>query len=239
MEKEENLSKKICVMGNLYADLAKAQGEFKEVTKDKEVTVTMKSGGSYKYSYATASEIRRCTQAALSKYGLALIQQLVEGEQYASLVTLLAHKDGGEIKSEIKINTNINDPKALGALITYYRRYAISGVLNISADDEDDKSLEAHTAAQAMQRREAPIFNEKSPVTQPQLRWLADLAKKNSWTIEQVKVASEEMFGIPDVKRINGGQFQEIIKAVQGGDFDAWKMAHDLVKFNNEPEPEF
>jgi hypothetical protein len=91
-----------------------------------------------------------------------------------------------------------------------------------------------------MQRREAPKFNEKAPVTTPQLRWLADTAKKNGWTNEQVKLASDDMFGIPDVKRINGGQFQEIIKAVQShSSFDQWKAAHDLMAFKNEPDPEF
>jgi hypothetical protein len=59
---------------NLHSALAAAQGEFEPIKRDKSVTVSMKSGGKYSFSYAPLESILHAVTPALSRHGLSLTQ---------------------------------------------------------------------------------------------------------------------------------------------------------------------
>ena len=75
----------------LFTALAKAQGEIKQVEKDRTVTVQMKSGGSYSYSYATLANVIAAVKPALSKNGITFIQLPKVGDRFLQLTTLVTH----------------------------------------------------------------------------------------------------------------------------------------------------
>lgn len=129
-------------IGALYAALAKAQGAFKAITKNREVMITMKSGGKYKFRYADLEEITACTRPALSANGLSLIQPVQSDPATGAtwVETTLMHADGGRITSRIDIKpaATYADPKEFGATVTYIRRYGISSLLGVAADDDLD-----------------------------------------------------------------------------------------------------
>jgi len=57
------------------------------------------------------------------------------------LTTILIHAKSGEfMESNYKIRPVKNDPQAVGSAITYARRYALSSVLGLNVDDDDDVS---------------------------------------------------------------------------------------------------
>ena len=58
-------------IGALAASLAKAQGEFTAIAKNRLVEITMKTGGKFKFKYADLDAIIEATRPALSKNGLA------------------------------------------------------------------------------------------------------------------------------------------------------------------------
>lgn len=118
--------------------LAKAQGEFAQVTRDKTVTVTMKSGGKYTFSYAPLESILHAVAPALSKHGLALTQAMVviDGKDYVE--TTLRHSSGQSISNRIPLFVRDDGPQAYGSALTYARRYGVTLLLCISADDDDD-----------------------------------------------------------------------------------------------------
>jgi len=129
-------------MAALYAALATAQGAFLPIEKNREVEITMKSGGRFKFRYADLDEILRKTRPALSANGLALIQ-LVQTRGVGSgesLICQLLHSDGGTITSELLLPAlrDMNDPKNFGATLTYLRRYLVTAILGVAADDDLD-----------------------------------------------------------------------------------------------------
>lgn len=119
----------------LYTALAKAQGEFKPIEKNKTVTIKPREKPQYTFSYADLEELIAKTRPALTANGLAVSQQLHEGK----LVTQLLHAEGGLITSEIGVPRADGEPKSYGALLTYLRRYAYSALLCLAADDDLDE----------------------------------------------------------------------------------------------------
>ena len=148
-------------MAALYAALAKAQGAFQPIVKNRDVEITMKSGGRYRFRYADLEEILTKTRPALSANGLALIQTVQDGKLACSLV----HADGGSISSTVDMPSarELGDPKTFGAAITYLRRYLVTAMLGVAADDDLDEDGQEMGDATAR-------TTSKPPVAQPQRR---------------------------------------------------------------------
>jgi hypothetical protein len=126
----------------LYGALAKAQGDFPKIPKNRDVQITMKSGGKYRFKYADLEAILSAVRKPLASNGLAVVQtleQAVDGPTI--LVTQILHAGGGRLLSDIALPKPADgDPKAYGAVVTYFRRYALSAMLNIAADDDLDEA---------------------------------------------------------------------------------------------------
>jgi ERF superfamily protein len=132
----------------LYSALAAAQGEFTPIKRDKTVKVSMKAGGSYTFSYAPLESILHATLPALSKHGLSLTQATVVVDGKESVETLLFFTDGTCIRNLIPIFVRDDGPQAYGSALTYARRYGVTLLLCVSADDDDDgNAAEGNQAA--------------------------------------------------------------------------------------------
>lgn len=152
---------------DLMAALAKAQGEFKPIEKNREVEITTKAGYKYKFRYADLEEIIAKTRPALSANGLALIQTVEHGQNGQLLTCKLMHASGGIITSEVPIPSAREyggDPKGFGAAITYFRRYMVTAMLGVAADDDLDAD------GQEAGQHQAQPTGQKPAVTQPQRR---------------------------------------------------------------------
>lgn len=124
----------------LFSALAKAQGEFKPIEKNREVEITMRSGGKFKFRYADLEEILSKTRPALSANGLALIQRMEPTESGALVHCDLMHAAGGILSSSHLLPKHADDDiKGFGALITYHRRYLVTAMLGVAADDDLDE----------------------------------------------------------------------------------------------------
>lgn len=115
----------------LVVALSQAQGELSPAEK---------SGKNphFKSKYAGLTDIWAACRQVLPKNGLAVIQTMEEVEGRLRLVTTLAHKSGQWIKSSLPIITTKNDAQGIGSAITYMRRYALSAIVGVVADDDDD-----------------------------------------------------------------------------------------------------
>ena len=122
----------------LNAALARAQGEFKPVPRDKEVKT-----GSYAFRYAELGTILETIRPVLSKHGIAVIQPLDDG----AIITELRHEGGGVISARFPLPTVPANPQQLGSLITYLRRYCLVSLLGIATEDDDDGNQAAQTPA--------------------------------------------------------------------------------------------
>lgn len=121
----------------LATALAKAQGEFQPVAK------TGKNPH-LKNEYATLDDIISAIRKPLATHGLSFVQLLnSNGDEALTLRTMLLHESGQYIESVVQVhagsgNRGVNELQALGAAITYMKRYALSAMLGIAADTDGD-----------------------------------------------------------------------------------------------------
>lgn len=116
----------------LFAALAKAQGEMQ--------TAGLRSENPYfKSRYADLAEIVRVSRPALTKNGLAVIQQILPNNDGQNILhTILTHSSGQWIESRMRILPSKPDVQSLASYITYLRRYSYAALCGIVASNEDD-----------------------------------------------------------------------------------------------------
>lgn len=121
----------------LAAALAKAQGAFSPIVKNRAVTIySAKNNSSYTFRYADLEELLNATRPALAANGLAIVQEIVNG----LLRTVLMHESGEERVSDLQLGSSGSDDiKTFGAKISYLRRYAYQSMLCLAADDDLDE----------------------------------------------------------------------------------------------------
>lgn len=125
-------------INELAAALAKAQGAFTNPSKNRTVRVNTKSGGSYDFAYATFDAIVEAARKPLSDNGLAFTQTVESGDGRAVLVTTLLHSSGQWLASSTPLMTEGSGNQAFGSAMTYQKRYQLTAMLGISADEDDD-----------------------------------------------------------------------------------------------------
>lgn len=118
-------------LNELMQALAKAQGKITNALKDKKNPF-------FKSSYADLASVWECCREPLSSNGLSIIQTVDGTKEAMVLVTCLGHSSGQWIKSRMPLMIMRADPQSLGSSLTYARRYALSAIVGICADEDDD-----------------------------------------------------------------------------------------------------
>ena len=113
----------------LATALAAAQAEMKNAKLNKQ-------NPHFKSRYADLAEIRDTVTPALTKNGIAVAQGTDTTDNGILVWTRLIHKSGQWIESVFPIP--YDKPQTMGSGITYGRRYTLSAITNIAADDDDD-----------------------------------------------------------------------------------------------------
>lgn len=127
-------------MGPMYAALAKAQGAFKPIVKNRAATIHQKGKTAYSFTYADFQEIREKTTPALSENGICLFQLVTEADNATVIRTVLGHTSGAQIEGLMRVPRGDGDIKDFGAAITYLRRYIVTAMLGVAADDDLDEN---------------------------------------------------------------------------------------------------
>jgi hypothetical protein len=131
-------------MKNLYNALANFQ---------QEVPVIHKGTEGYGYSYADLPTIFEKINPLLKKHGLGFTQSVTsvansEGNLQPVIQTIVFHTESDEkIESITPIPQDVtlkgmNDFQVMGSAVTYIRRYAISSLLGLVTDKDNDASGE-------------------------------------------------------------------------------------------------
>jgi hypothetical protein len=117
--------------------LAKAQAELAPPEKNRTVQVQTRTGGRYTFHYADLGAITEAARGPLGKNGISIVHTTELDEQGYWLVTTLLHSSGQWIASRYPLPVQA-EAKEIGSAITYGKRYLLSALLNISADDDND-----------------------------------------------------------------------------------------------------
>ena len=127
------------------------------------VTTIPKNSQAYGYKYADMDTIWEYISEPLQKAGLCVVQHVVSDEQgRIGMRTVVGNEAGDTLESEFYTDAlqakQMNNVQALGASITYLRRYGISSMLSLQVSEDTD-------AATPAQKQEG---KPKAPAKQPE-----------------------------------------------------------------------
>jgi len=131
--------------------ILKVQLELQPALKNAENTFS-------KSRYATLNSVMDACRAALINNGIWLTQYPVPVEgAFMGLVTKLTHAETGEWQSGLMMMPLPKaDPQGYGSAMTYGRRYALSAMLGIVTEEDDDGLAGAMPTAENGKRKRQP-----------------------------------------------------------------------------------
>lgn len=97
--------------------------------------------GKYSYSYASLPSIWVALKPLLKQEGLTVIQTPTgnNGQTMGDyLTTTIYHTSGEWVQDSMRLILTRDDPQAVGAAITYARRYMLTAMFGIVTDDDND-----------------------------------------------------------------------------------------------------
>lgn len=134
-------------LAELAKALSKAQSEMPTISLDKKVSFQ----GVF-FEYASLGNIIFNTKPVLAKHGLTVLQFPSVQDSVVTVVTMLLHDSGEYLQSSMSASLPVKldkqtgkpkpeDPKDLGALVSYLRRYSYSSVIGCVSDGDYDAEL--------------------------------------------------------------------------------------------------
>ena len=113
-------------MIELYKKLSEVKSKIGKISKDS-------TNPFYKSKYFDINKLLEHLEPLLLEHNLLLIQPIISEK----VVSIIIDLDSGEqIESVIPL-TRLTDPQKLGIEITYYRRYTLTSLLGLQAEDDD------------------------------------------------------------------------------------------------------
>lgn len=124
----------------LAAALVAFQGSVPTILKNQTAKIPTKSGGEYSYKFADLSDVWDGIREPLHANGLAVTQQLVTGETPGTMgiKTTIWHTSGQRTAETVDFTVAAKTPQEIGSVITYMKRYALTGALGLDTDVDDD-----------------------------------------------------------------------------------------------------
>jgi len=124
----------------------------------------------------------------LTDNGFAVIQTPALFNDKFVLITTLLHESGQSVQSVYPIVPVKNDPQGLGSAITYARRYSLSSIVGVCAEDEDDDGEEA-MFRQPVQSKQVTAQTLKGSkfISEPQAKRFYAISKTAGKTDEEMK----------------------------------------------------
>jgi hypothetical protein len=126
----------------------------------------------FRSKYADLGAVWEAVRAPLTENGFGVIQAPQFEGDTMYLETILLHQSGEKMTSRYPLRPIKQDPQGFGSAITYAKRYALSAMLGVVADEDDDgNAASGHGNGQAkpapQTQREAIHNSPTMPVADP------------------------------------------------------------------------
>lgn len=179
-------------------ELGKALTAFQKsappIVKDKTAKL-----GTYSYKYADLASIWEKIRGGLADNGLSVIQSPSSFQGEPTLTTTLLHESGQWVEDTMQLKVVQDSPQGQGSAITYARRYALTAMLGLVADDDTDAA--DHKVLTPIQKKQ--LFDTAKKV-------LPDLGED---PLAMVRFLSEVVGKHPS--RILSDEFEDAIQSVE------------------------
>lgn len=166
---------------NLASALAAFQASLPHVGKDN-LAVVKSDKGSYKYTYADLADVSRIVLPALASHGLSFSAKptLLDGKFV--LEYTLRHTSGETDTGYYPLSGGT--PQQVGSAVTYARRYCLSAITGVVADEDGDGQA-AQQAATSAPRPAEHVDHASDPAAMARSR-LATTCQENGWDLGRV-----------------------------------------------------
>lgn len=195
MNKSENI-------GQLAKAMSLIQGEVTDLKKDKKA---------YAHKYGDLPQLLQILRPLLLKNNMAVMQFPGLNEDRVVLETIVSHESGEWIsrvmEAPITIGKGMIPAQAVGATITYTRRYALLSIFCIGAEDEDDDlSSIAKSSGSLKQEALSDAYAKKQ-----MMEHLNELLKKDENPSETIsKICS--FYKVASLDDLSSTQLGEVMK---------------------------
>jgi hypothetical protein len=125
-------------ISRLAQALCQFQQKCTSIELDSSVKVRTQGGQEYSFKYASYGKILATVKPILAESKLSF-SQLTEPD--GAVTTILMHESGEYLKSCLLIPCVNKKAQEIGSAISYARRYAISSILGISTQEDDDGNI--------------------------------------------------------------------------------------------------
>lgn len=171
-------------MKEMPASLSKLQASVKNPSRNKKA---------YNYYYADLDEVLLCIKTECNKHGFSVVQMPYNDGEILGVETILIHNSGEFIKGKFGSKLTKQDPQSAGSQISYYRRYALLAMFNLSQEDDDGASVS--------------VDKPKSTASDAQKKFLHSLIIEKNVNLTDVLISK--------LKTIDGKTCSDAIKALQ------------------------
>ena len=205
-------------IGELAKALAAAQAELEPAAKNA-------SNPLLKNKYADLASCYEACRKVLPKQGLAVSQICLPCDKgMVRVKTILMHTSGQWIASEYTLeaqgNKGVNAAQAAGSAITYARRYGLSAIVGLVADDDDDGCNSGPTQKQRVQqtRQQAAENNPDAPSAEMFRALMATLTERGCKEREDYLAELSDFFGreVKSSKELTKAEISEYLNACNG-----------------------
>lgn len=175
----------------------------------------------FKSKYADLTEIWEVARDALGKHGLAVCHTMGKENDATVLYTTLMHSSGQWIRSSMPlICKKQDDIQALGSAITYAKRYALSAILCICTDEDDDGNAATIPPKPKVDVKKEPMKNRDD-----QIKLLKDVLKDCGSEYEDKIIDHYKIIG---VDQLPDDQIEMVTKRAMA--FREIKMKRDEIQ---------
>jgi len=132
----------------------------------------------FRSKYADLGAVWEAIKEPLQAAGFSIIQSpdFDAGDMW--LKTTILHTSGDKMEGRYPIRPSKQDPQGYGSALTYARRYSISAMLGVIADDDDDgNAASTPNKPAARQAAPAPAPQQDDDVTDGVANWIASQKK--------------------------------------------------------------
>lgn len=186
-------------LNEIYAALAKSQGEMEAAKKDS-------TNPFFKSKYADLESVVEASRPYLSKHGLCVTHRpmIKEGKQF--LRTDLGHLSGQWISCEMELKPQKPDVQSLGSYITYITRYCYKAITGIVTKDDDGEAAMDRTNGNGKNK----VLPEECILTPEQIGKIRNLIGSRTEIADRIT----KKYGVNTLLQIKQKHFDDIIKGL-------------------------
>lgn len=196
-------------IAELATALAKFQGEIKNPSN----TAT---NPFFKSKYSPLDTVLNTVRPILSKHGLSIIQAPSGDGESIIVTTTLLHSSGEWMEfPNLVLKADKATAQGAGSAITYARRYALSAILGISSEDDDDGNS---TEPKSVPKKKANTNQGDNPkeesnlASEKQLNFIYKLVKDKDYGAESISKYIKTMYEKDSSKELTKQEASELIE---------------------------